>query len=142
MLAPVCARKRGVIHDLDQPNSCTRAKRSAACYNCSAMNIRRFLVILLLMLLPVQVTLAAADSCCLAAKVTQASEHAAAVTDEGSDDGSCCTSCDFCHHSHAPFVAVVGEARPQAVSIAPVQPPEPPIYSFIPDLPPRPNWLL
>ncbi|WP_374582352.1 hypothetical protein [Pseudoduganella sp.] len=108
------------------------------------MNIRRFLVILLLMLLPVQVTLAAADSCCLAAKVTQAAEHAVAAdadADAG-DDASCCTSCDFCHHSHAPFVAVLDEASPQATSIAPAQPPEPTIHSFIPDLPPRPNWLL
>lgn len=108
------------------------------------MNIRRFLVILLLMLLPVQVTLAAADSCCLAAKVAQAGEHAVAdaSADDVGEEGSCCTSCDFCHHSHAPFVAVVGEARSQSVSIAPVASPEPPIHSFIPDLPPRPNWLL
>ena len=106
------------------------------------MNIRRFLVILLLMLLPVQVTLAAADSCCLAAKVTQAAEHAVAADADAGDDASCCTSCDFCHHSHAPFVAVLDEASPQATSIAPAQPPEPTIHSFIPDLPPRPNWLL
>ena len=107
------------------------------------MNIRRFLVILLLMLLPVQVTLAAADSCCLAAKVSQAAEHGVAAADaDAGDDGSCCTSCDFCHHSHAPFVAVLDEASPQATSIAPAQPPEPTIHSFIPDLPPRPNWLL
>lgn len=106
------------------------------------MNIRRFLVILLLLLLPIQVTLAAADGCCLKAKVTQAGEHAVAdASDDSGIDGSCCTSCDFCHHSHAPFVGVVDESMPQATSIAPVQPPEPPIYSFIPDLPPRPNWL-
>ncbi|MYN03243.1 hypothetical protein GTP41_14190 [Pseudoduganella sp. DS3] len=104
------------------------------------MNIRRFLVILLLMLLPVQVTLAAADSCCVAAKVAQAGEHVAGATEDAGDDGSCCTACDFCHHSHAPFVATVEDSKPLAVSIAPVQPPEPPIYSFIPDLPPRPNW--
>lgn len=107
------------------------------------MHIRRFLVILLLMLLPVQVTLAAADSCCLIAEVAQAVEQAEAggAADDAGQPGSCCTGCDFCHHSHAPFVAALEEPAPQMASIAPAQPPEAPIHSFIPDLPPRPNWL-
>lgn len=106
------------------------------------MNIRRFLVILLLLFLPVQVTLAAVDSCCFSAELAQAGEHAATQAPEPSGpDESCCTGCDFCHHSHAPFVAVLAEGPQQAGSIAPVQPPERPIHSFIPDLPPRPNWL-
>jgi hypothetical protein len=106
------------------------------------MNIRRFLVILLLLLLPVQLTLAAADSCCLDLKVTQSGELASAAPDAPKADSSCCTDCDFCHHSHVPFVAVADERLPQTDSIAPAHPAEPPIHSFIADLPPRPNWLL
>ncbi|WP_342113379.1 hypothetical protein [Pseudoduganella sp. OTU4001] len=114
---------------------------SVTCYNSTEMNIRRFLVILLLLLLPVQVTLAAADSCCLAA---QAASHVSTAYDAGDDAdpaGACCTSCDFCHHSHVPFLAAVDEPAPLTASVAPVPAPEPPIHSFIADLPPRPNWL-
>lgn len=120
-----------------------RARSRRPCYNGAVMDIRRFLVILLLLLLPVQVTLAAADSCCLAAKVGQAgSQAAAAGTPDTPDiDAACCTGCDFCHHSHAPFVAALAEGQQQPVSVAPVATPEPSIHSFIPDLPPRPNWL-
>ena len=115
----------------------------ANCYNRTVMHFRRFLVILLLLLLPVQVTLAAADSCCLIAEVTQGAGHADAGTaaDDAGQAASCCTGCDFCHHSHAPFVAALEEPSPSMASIAPAQPPELPIHSFIPDLPPRPNWL-
>ncbi len=72
----------------------TPANRSAACYNRTAMNIRRFLVILLLLLLPIQVTLAAADGCCLkAAGSRKLGEHAVAdVSDDSGIDGSRCTS--------------------------------------------------
>lgn len=116
------------------------------CYNGAVMDIRRFLVILLLLLLPVQVTLAAADSCCLAGKVSQAGSQAAETgapdtPDVRDIDASCCTDCDFCHHSHAPFVAALAEGQRQPLSVAPVATPEPSIHSFIPDLPPRPNWL-
>lgn len=106
------------------------------------MHIRRFLVILLLLLLPVQLTLAAADSCCLEAKTTQSGELALAAPDASQVDGSCCSNCDFCHHSHVPFVALADERLPPAASIAPAQAAQPPIHSFIADLPPRPNWLL
>jgi len=105
------------------------------------MNIRRFLVILLLLVLPLQATLAATDSCCLKIKVSQLGEHAAAVDDSQAPDSACCTQCDFCHHSHAPFVANLADARQENDSIAPVASPEPPIYSFIPDILPRPDRL-
>jgi len=105
------------------------------------MNIRRFLVILLLLVLPLQATLAATDSCCLKIKVAQLDEQLAAAIDGQGQDSACCTQCDFCHHSHAPFVANVVDGRQQADSIAPVASPEPPIYSFIPDIPPRPDRL-
>ncbi|MTW14244.1 hypothetical protein GM658_26875 [Pseudoduganella eburnea] len=105
------------------------------------MNIRRALVILLLFLLPLQATLAAADGCCLGAKVLQAGEQGASLPDLPGSDGGCCTQCDFCHHFHAPFVAAPAGAPQYAESIAPVQAPEPPIHSFIPDIPPRPDRL-
>ena len=105
------------------------------------MSIRRFLVIVLLFLLPLQATLAAADSCCLETKVLQAGEHAAGSAETQDAEGGCCTQCDFCHHSHAPFVAGVADGRQHIASIAPVPPPEPPIHSFIPDIPPRPDRL-
>ncbi|MGW8393139.1 hypothetical protein [Pseudoduganella sp. HUAS MS19] len=105
------------------------------------MNIRRFLVILLLLVLPLQATLAATDSCCLKFEVLQIGEQATAVGDSQGPDSACCTQCDFCHHSHAPFVANLADARQQADSVAPVASPEPPIHSFIPDIPPRPDRL-
>jgi len=105
------------------------------------MNIRRAIVILLLFLLPLQATLAAADSCCLVAKVLQAGEHTASAQDLPDSDGGCCTQCDFCHHFHAPFIAAPASDTQYTESIAPVQPPEPPIHSFIPDIPPRPDRL-
>jgi len=105
------------------------------------MNFRRILVILLLLLLPLQATLAAADSCCLKVKVSHLGEQASAMADVQDMDGSCCSQCDFCHHSHAPFVATFADARQQAESLAPVPSPEPPIHSFIPDIPPRPDRL-
>ena len=105
------------------------------------MSIRRALVILLLFLLPLQATLAAADSCCLGVKILKAGEQAASAQDAQDVDGGCCTQCDFCHHFHAPFVAVPAAAPQYSESIAPVQPPEPPIHSFIPDIPPRPDRL-
>ncbi|KQZ34165.1 hypothetical protein [Duganella sp. Root1480D1] len=105
------------------------------------MNIRRFLVILLLLVMPLQSILAATDSCCLKTKVTQLDEHAAAADDAQGPGSACCTQCDFCHHSHAPFVATVADGRQQVDSIAPMAPPEPPIHSFIPDIPPRPDRL-
>lgn len=105
------------------------------------MSIRRVLVILLLFLLPLQATLAAADSCCLGAKVLQAGEQAASVPGLPDSDGGCCTQCDVCHHFHAPFVAGLAGAPEHSDSIAPLQPPEPPIHSFIPDIPPRPDRL-
>ncbi len=105
------------------------------------MSIRRVLVILLLFLLPLQTTLAAADSCCLGAKVLQAGEQAAATPDLPDADGGCCTQCDFCHNFHAPFVAASASAPQHSESIAPVQSPQPPIHSFIPDIPPRPDRL-
>lgn len=105
------------------------------------MNIRRFLVILLLLVLPLQSVLAATDSCCLKNQVTQLDEHLATAADAQDSDSSCCTQCDFCHHSHAPFVANPADARQQVESIAPAASPEPPIYSFIPDIPPRPDRL-
>lgn len=105
------------------------------------MIFRRFLVILLLLVLPLQATLAATDSCCLKINVSQVDQHAASVADAQGSDGACCTQCDFCHHSHAPFVANVVDGRQPADSIAPVASPEPPIYSFIADIPPRPDRL-
>ncbi|KQV58082.1 MULTISPECIES: hypothetical protein [unclassified Duganella] len=105
------------------------------------MNIRRVLVILLLLVLPLQATLAATDSCCLKIKVSQLDEHVAAAADAQGTDSACCTQCDFCHHSHAPFVANLADMRQQVESIAPMASTEPPIYSFIPDIPPRPDRL-
>ncbi|WP_161630571.1 hypothetical protein [Pseudoduganella violaceinigra] len=105
------------------------------------MIFRRFLVILLLLVLPLQAVLAASDSCCAKAKVMLVGEPAADTTDAPSPDGSCCTQCDFCHHFHAPFVALPSGVRQQADSIAPVPTPEPPIHSFIADIPPRPDRL-
>ncbi|WP_426162286.1 hypothetical protein [Pseudoduganella sp. R-34] len=105
------------------------------------MNIRRFLVILLLLVLPLQATLAATDSCCLKINVSQFDEHVAAAADSAGSDSACCTQCDFCHHSHAPFVANLVDGRQQVDSIAPVPSPEPPFHSFIPDIPPRPDRL-
>ena len=105
------------------------------------MNIRRFLVILLLLVLPLQATLAATDSCCLKVNVSQLDEHVAATADSPGPDSACCTQCDFCHHSHAPFVANLADGRQQVDSIAPVPSPEPPFHSFIPDIPPRPDRL-
>lgn len=105
------------------------------------MNIRRFLVILLLLVLPLQATLAATDSCCLKIKVLQIDEQAVAAADMQGSDSACCTQCDFCHHSHAPFVANLIDGRQQVDSIAPVPSLEPPIYSFIADIPPRPDRL-
>ena len=91
------------------------------------MKIRRLHVILLLLVLPLQATLAATDSCCLKIKVSQVDVHVAAASDAQGSDGACCTQCDFCHHSHAPFVANLVEARQPVDSIAPVASPEPPI---------------
>ncbi|HEY0586834.1 MAG TPA: hypothetical protein VGD52_11930 [Pseudoduganella sp.] len=105
------------------------------------MTIRRFLVILLLLVLPLQATLAATDSCCLKIEITQPGEQAAAAAGSQEPDSACCTQCDFCHHSHAPCVANMADVRQQVDSIAPMASPEPPIYSFIADIPPRPDRL-
>jgi hypothetical protein len=105
------------------------------------MSFRRFLVILLLLVLPLQATLAATDSCCLKTKVSQLGGQLAAAADSPDADSACCTECDFCHHSHAPFVAALVDTRQQLESIAPVPPLEPSIHSFIPDIPPRPDRL-
>lgn len=108
------------------------------------MSIRRIIAIVLLFLIPLQATLAAADSCCLSAKVLQAGEQSAPAPDSPDSpgaDGGCCTQCDFCQHFHAPFVAAPAHAPRQSESIAPLQPPEPPIHSFIADIPPRPDRL-
>ncbi len=110
------------------------------------MSLRRFLVILLLFLLPLQATLAVADSCCLDAKALQAGGQGVSpaspdMPDVPDADGVCCTECDLCHHSHAPFAADQAGGRPHAGSTAPVPPPELRIDSFIPDIPPRPDRL-
>jgi len=105
------------------------------------MNIRRFIVILLLLIMPLQATLAATDSCCLKINLAQPGEQAAAAADPQEPDSACCTQCDFCHHSHAPFAANLADGRRPTDSIAPVAAPEPPIHSFIADIPPRPDRL-
>jgi hypothetical protein len=105
------------------------------------MSIRRFLVILLLLLMPLQATLAAADSCCLDVAVAQSGHQVDATTDSPDPTGACCEQCDFCHLSHAPYVADLADGRLQLDSVAPVPAPEPPIHSFIADVPPRPDRL-
>ena len=51
----------------------------------------------------------------------------------------CCVACDFCQHAcnGCATAALTQPTRKQ--TMAPVARPEPPIYSFIPDLPPRPD---
>ena len=105
------------------------------------MSVRRFLVILLLFLLPLQATLAAADSCCVRTATWHAGEQAAVAADAAGQDGACCTECGVCHHSHAAFAAALADGPRRSGPEAPVLAPEPPIHSFIPDIPPHPDRL-
>ena len=111
------------------------------------MRFKRFLAILLLLILPLQSTLAAVDSCCTGAAAGQAldvSDGSAQAGDPANNaqagpDADCCSSCDYCNHASVTFLAVPGNLEGTKLGSAPVPHAEPPIDSFIPDVPSRPD---
>ena len=112
------------------------------------MRFKRLLAIILLLILPLQSTLAAIDSCCsggatagqavvVKADIAQAGDQADGT--QAALDADCCALCDYCNHASVTFLAVPGNLHVTTLRSAPIQHPELPIDSFIPDVPSRPD---
>jgi hypothetical protein len=111
------------------------------------MRFKRFLAIILLLILPLQSTLAAIDSCCNVAS-NSAVQGAVKLSSDAHDVASaaqvvaqddCCDTCDFCNHAVSTYLTAPNQLRLTVLRSAPAPHHEPPIDSFIPDVPSRPD---
>jgi hypothetical protein len=116
--------------------------------------MRRWLFILLMLTLSLQSSWAVADICVCVGEASESAivqstdGHQAALNlgahDDGPDatEGVCEPQCSACHLGSLQLTQTASVLPVQLLRQRPVQPPEGPRQSHIPDELERPNWLL